>query len=792
MDRSGYATEATGATSGSAPTQVAFLMEQCWHTVPGGTAVAAAGLAAALHARSDVEVVGLAAHHDGPPEAGPVPPVPVAHSRLPRPLLYEAWHRLGRPRVERMIPGRASDLVHASGGAVPATDLPIVATVHDLAWRHHPEHATGRGRRLFEAWLDDARRAAAVTCPSQATRDDLLAAGFGADRLHVVPLGTDPVEVDPGRVEALRERHGLSGPFVLWVGTAEPRKNLFGLVAAMERIPDVPLVLVGPTGWNEDAARAVEPLGRRAVVVGRVDEADKYAWYAAADVFAMPSLLEGFGLPLLEAMGQGTPVVTSSGTATAEVVGEAGLTVDPTDPDALAGAIAGLLDDPEAAAELGSAGRDRAATMTWEAAAGATAAVYREVLAGAAAAPAAVSPTGTAGPVQEAGPAPVASPVPARAQAGTPNPARPARIAVNLLHILPGGVGGSEEYAVRTLSAFARHGPDDITPVLFVQPGLPGAHPGLCSAFDTVVCPVDGSNRALRIAAESTWLRRRTDGFDAVHHLGGRLPAATGRPAAVTVHDLQPLEHPERFSPAKRAFLGWSLPRSLARADVVVAVSRRVADQLEDQAGVDPQRVAVVSCGTRQRAEVPTAAPGHPVVIYPAVTHPHKNHLMLIEAFALLARRHPGASLLLTGAPGAADTEVRAAADASGVGHSITFAGRLPEEDLADLLAGSTLLAFPSRYEGFGIPVLEAMAAGVPVVVAAGTAAADLAADTGMVLEPDDPQAWAAEMGRIIERDTWRRQVARAGLVRAADHTWEDSAHALEQAWRLLLRVGRG
>ena len=271
--------------------------------------------------------------------------------------------------------------MHASGGAVPATRLPLVATIHDLGWRHEPGHATRRGRRLFEAWLADARRADHVTCPSEATRTDLLAAGFRADRVSVIPLGADPVAVDPGAAAALRSHYGLDGPFVLWVGTTEPRKNLVRLVSAMEQIPDVPLVLVGPAGWKEDAASVTEPLGERAHIVGRVDEATKHAWYAAADVFAMPSLLEGFGLPVLEAMGHATPVVTSAGTATAEVVGDTGTTVDPTDTDAIAGAISGLLADPDEASRMGEACRQRAATMTWAVAATATADVYHRVLA---------------------------------------------------------------------------------------------------------------------------------------------------------------------------------------------------------------------------------------------------------------------------------------------------------------------------------------------------------------------------------------------------------------------------
>ncbi|MCS5679376.1 MAG: glycosyltransferase family 4 protein [Acidimicrobiales bacterium] len=358
--------------------RVAYLLEQCWHPVPGGTAVAAVGLARALADRPDIELVGLAARHRAPPPGDLQPTVPVVHSALPRAALYEAWHRLGRPVVDRLVGW--PDLVHASGGAVPATAGPLVATIYDLSWRHRPDWATRRGRRLAESWLNDARRADRVVCPSEATRRDLAVAGFDENRLTVVPLGVELCDVDPDRPAALRSARGLDGPFVLWVGTLEPRKNLPVLVQAMQQIPGVPLVVVGPTGWRADPKAILGPLGDLAHFVGPVGEADKQAWYAAADVFCYPSLLEGFGLPVAEAMARGTPVVTAAGTATEEVAAGAALVVDPADPVALADAIASVLADQGLSARLAEAGRRRAAELTWPDAARAMAEVYREAL----------------------------------------------------------------------------------------------------------------------------------------------------------------------------------------------------------------------------------------------------------------------------------------------------------------------------------------------------------------------------------------------------------------------------
>jgi len=241
---------------------------------------------------------------------------------------------------------------------------------------------------MFESWLADARRAEVVTCPSATTARDLAAAGFDEDRLHVVPLGVRAGGPLPDGAEAVVRgalaRHGVDGPFVLWLGTIEPRKNLPGLVAAMDRIPgggDVSLVLVGPAGWEADARRIVGPLGDRAVLLGAVSEPVRDAWLAAADVVCLPSLHEGFGLPVLEAMAAGTPVVTSSGTATEEVAGGAALVADPSDPGAIGEALGAVLADGEMARRLADDGRRRAADFTWEATAEGTVVAYREAVA---------------------------------------------------------------------------------------------------------------------------------------------------------------------------------------------------------------------------------------------------------------------------------------------------------------------------------------------------------------------------------------------------------------------------
>ena len=362
------------------PLRVAVTLEQCWHRVPGGTARAALDHVRAVAAHSDVEQIGVAARHGGPPAPEWFPSIEVRHLGLPRPVLYESWHRLRRPAIERAT--GAVDVIHATGMAVPPHSAPLVVTVHDLAFIDEPGHSTSRGLRFFHRSIELARaQADVVVCPSQATVDDCVRHGFDARRLMLVPWGTDVHTVDASRIAGARARFGIAGRYMLWAGTIEPRKNLPVLLDAFARVAetdrDITLVLAGPTGWNESIGDRVAALGARVRSLGFVDRSSLDALMAGAELFCFPSRREGFGLPVLEAMAAGTAVITSSGTSTAEVVGESGVVVHPDDVDGLAAEISRLLVDDGERERLAAAGRDRAERVfTWEATASALVSAY--------------------------------------------------------------------------------------------------------------------------------------------------------------------------------------------------------------------------------------------------------------------------------------------------------------------------------------------------------------------------------------------------------------------------------
>ncbi len=347
--------------------RVAAIVEQSWHKVPGGTAASTVRSLAAVKRIGTWNVIGVSAFHLRRPDPFVSPEVEVERVPLNRITMYEAWHRLRRPAVQRFT--GPVDVIHATGGVVPpGGDASIVVTVHDLAFMHRPGHFTKHGASFMTRSFELTRRVAKlVLVPSQVTADDCIRHGILPERIRVVPWGVESVGVtDDDRLE-IAARHHLPSRFLLWVGTAEPRKNLRGLMTALRSTThDVPLVLVGPDGWGVDIDDLIAGARRSVIRLGVVSQRDLMALYNLAEVFIYPSLLEGFGMPVLEAMSQGTPVITSSGTATEEVAGGAALLVDPTDLDGIAEAIDTLLDDEDARSELSARGLARASEMTWD------------------------------------------------------------------------------------------------------------------------------------------------------------------------------------------------------------------------------------------------------------------------------------------------------------------------------------------------------------------------------------------------------------------------------------------
>ena len=351
-------------------TRAAILVEQNWNAVPGGTARATNRLIDSLAKYTEVSVVGVHGRHGKAPQL----PLPAGLETVAVPLpgraLAETWSRTRFPSMDRWVD---SEVVHAPAYVLPPTASPLVVTIHDLAFVQHPEWFTPNGVSYLLRFLKRVHESdAAVIVPSSATADDCVAQGIASERVHEIPWGIDVQVASDAEIDRVRRLYELPETFVLFVGTIEPRKNLQTLADAITALPGIPLVVVGPAGWGE-----INVAG--ATLLGEVPGADIEPIMAAATVLAYPSHFEGFGLPVLEAMAQGTPVVTTAGTAPAEIAAGGGVAVDTRSASLLATALGDLIADGEQRRELGEIGQARAFEFSWSETARRTADVYEAV-----------------------------------------------------------------------------------------------------------------------------------------------------------------------------------------------------------------------------------------------------------------------------------------------------------------------------------------------------------------------------------------------------------------------------
>jgi len=306
---------------------------------------------------------------------------------MPFPRLWThvrlSWEMMRRPPDVLFVPAHVLPIVHPPRSVV---------TIHDLGYLHFP-----RAHRLLDRlYLDlstrfNARAAAHIIADSQATKRDLVERyGVEPSKISVIYPGYDEEAFQPVRereaIEAVKTRYGIAGDYILFVGTIQPRKNLVRLMEAFSLLKrqaaDLQLVIAGKKGWLYEAVfRRVEELGLEGQVVftGYVAEEDLPALFSGARLFVFPSLYEGFGLPVLEAMACGTPVVCSNASSLPEVAGDAALLFDPLDVEGMAAAMERILGDERLRTELVERGLKRARGFSWEKCAQETLAVLESV-----------------------------------------------------------------------------------------------------------------------------------------------------------------------------------------------------------------------------------------------------------------------------------------------------------------------------------------------------------------------------------------------------------------------------
>jgi glycosyltransferase involved in cell wall biosynthesis len=347
-------------------------------------------------------------------------------------------------------------------------------------------------------------------------------------------------------------------------------------------------------------------------------------------------------------------------------------------------------------------------------------------------------------------------------------------VGISLLTLVPGQLGGSETYVRELLRALGRVGELDYRVLL--PPAAPAAAEGLPSELATEYRRAQTIPQRLvamgAAAARPGPLRARLRDAQVVHYpLTLRLPAVA--PSVVTLHDLQHLDLAAMFPRSERAFRAVAWHRSVRGADRVIVISEFVRERAVERLELDASRVRVVPLGLDHAQLTPGGAEREPFVLYPARRWPHKNHERLFDAFALVRRKRPDLTLVLTGG-GTFGT----------LPDGVESRGHVAWPEVVTLMQRASALVFPSLYEGFGLPPLEAMACGCPVASSSAGALPETTGGAARLFDPYDPRAIAdALLDVLADSEPW---VAR-GLARAAGFSWEQTARGTDAVYRELL-----
>jgi glycosyltransferase involved in cell wall biosynthesis len=350
-------------------------------------------------------------------------------------------------------------------------------------------------------------------------------------------------------------------------------------------------------------------------------------------------------------------------------------------------------------------------------------------------------------------------------------------VALSMLTLAPGGMGGSETYARELIRELGRR---DLDVRAVVSPVARGFSHGIPEQVVGDLSKAAGESSRRRAMLTAVLHRRRLTRWVAwadVVHYPFTVPVpkpAKGQRSVVTLHDLQHHDLPHLFSRAERAYRSLAYDRAAKQANAVITISDFCRQRMVRHLGLDPGRVHVAHLGVRAEEFQPRLSGREEFLLYPAKGWPHKNHTVLFAAFRTLRRRHPTLGLILTGVT---------AGELPSLPDGVQALGLVPRTELIDLYGRAAALVFPSRYEGFGLPPIEAMSSGCPVAASSSGALPEVVGDAGVLFDPDDPDDVVRGVEQTLDTTADLQQ---RGLERAARFTWSACADVHEKLYRSL------
>jgi glycosyltransferase involved in cell wall biosynthesis/GT2 family glycosyltransferase len=689
-----------------------------------------------------------------------------------------------------------ADVFHGPAFSLPAAStIASVVTVHDLAFLLFPEWYPADFIRHLTAVLERSLRSASrVIVVSDSTGKDFCTrypewAGK-VTRIYEAPPEGPASPIDQESKESVKARWTRGAEFILSVGVQQRRKNAVGLVRAFSRVKresriSAKLLLVGGMECEDPRLRdeiREQALEEEVLLTPHLSRSDLDSLYAAASVFVYPSHFEGFGLPPLEAMSWGLPVISSSGGSLAEVVGEGGRLFPPEDLESLTLALKEVLLDQATRDDLVRRGKARVQEFSWERAARETVTAYRAAIdmkrnGGGASHPpedGRALPTG-----RGAGELRSHSPVP--------------RIAVDarLFGQDRMGTGRYTSEIVRSLLT-SDHRAEW---VLIGPKRLEGT---ALSKNSTILQHFpEGQESLLDPAWEQYSLPAHLSGCDLYYAPTGITPVARPCKAVPVIHDLGYLDHPDHYDSILRRHLERWIRNSCLAGDRLISVSEFTRDRLVEHYGIPRERISVVHHGRPE--EGPLAQPRTPpeealdqtpteaYVLCVSSFEPNKNIGLLVQAFRELSQGWPG-KLVLAGRKGRDLERIEALVRESNLGARVSLVLDPGDVRLASLYHGASLFAYPSLYEGFGLPLIEAMSVGLPVIANKIASCGEVVGNGGLVLKDPSPGEWAEGMQKVLSSTTLQEELSHAALARSRSFSWSKAGHetwaAIEECLR--------
>jgi glycosyltransferase involved in cell wall biosynthesis len=370
----------------------------------------------------------------------------------------------------------------------------------------------------------------------------------------------------------------------------------------------------------------------------------------------------------------------------------------------------------------------------------------------------------------------------------------PLRVGLNLIFLVPGETGGMETYARELVSELRTFPGLELTVFLNRETE---AEPGPWSDLNRVTVPVRARRRAEWVWGEQVLLPRLAAhaGVEILHSLGSTAPATGRYRRVVTILDLIYKRYPEAHSGLRSRAMGVLVPLAARRSDRIVAPSEATRDDLVELLHAAPDKIDVTLLGVRAPGAAPPGASEQlrerlrlgtrPVVLTVAARRPHKNLMRLLEALALIpAERRP--VLVLPGYATQWDGRLAQRTEDLGVGADVRFLGWVSDDELEALYAAASCLVLPSLYEGFGLPVLDAMVRGVPVACSDRGSLREVAGDAALIFDPERPEAIAGAIETLLSDSTTVERLRKAGRAHAAAFTWAETARRTAEVYRRL------